>query len=137
MPSRERVADLIAMVQQGRFVEAIEAFYAQDATMQENLGPPRCGRDTLLAHEKRMLGSFEWVRARAASPYLVEGDNVVIHWLFEGRMRDGSTYGLDELAWQRWHGDRIVEERFYYDPAARRPGPAENAEVTSRHDSTA
>jgi hypothetical protein len=24
---------------------------------------------------------------------------------------------MDELALQRWRGDRIVEERFYYDPA--------------------
>ena len=99
--------------------------------MQENLGPLRCGRDTLLAHEKCMLESFEWVRARAASPYLVEGDNVVIRWLFEGRIRDGSDYSLDELARQRWQGDRIIEERFYYDPAARRPGRAESAAVVT------
>jgi hypothetical protein len=24
---------------------------------------------------------------------------------------------MEELAHQRWRGDRIVEERFYYDPA--------------------
>jgi hypothetical protein len=24
---------------------------------------------------------------------------------------------LDELAHQKWSGDRIVEEQFYYDPA--------------------
>jgi hypothetical protein len=29
----------------------------------------------------------------------------------------GRTRRLDELARQRWQGDRIVEERFYYDPA--------------------
>jgi hypothetical protein len=25
---------------------------------------------------------------------------------------------IDELAHQRWEGDKIVEERFFYDPAA-------------------
>ena len=31
--------------------------------------------------------------------------------------RDGRTFRQDELAWQRWVGDKIAEERFYYDPA--------------------
>lgn len=43
MPKRERVMALVAMVEQGRFVEAIEEFYAEDATMQENNAPPRGG----------------------------------------------------------------------------------------------
>ena len=29
----------------------------------------------------------------------------------------GTTRVLDEFAWQRWDGDPIVEERFYYDPS--------------------
>jgi hypothetical protein len=40
MPSRERVAALVAMVEQGRYAEAIEAFYTEGATMQENGAPP-------------------------------------------------------------------------------------------------
>jgi hypothetical protein len=32
MPSRERVLALVAMVEQGKYVEAIEEFYTQDAT---------------------------------------------------------------------------------------------------------
>jgi hypothetical protein len=26
---------------------------------------------------------------------------------------------MEELAWQRWEGERIVEETFFYDPAQR------------------
>ena len=50
MPSRERVRQFVASVEAGRFVEAIEEFYADDATMKENLDPPRRGKATLLAH---------------------------------------------------------------------------------------
>ena len=28
---------------------------------------------------------------------------------------------LEELAWQRWEGERIAEERFFYDPRQTRP----------------
>jgi len=24
---------------------------------------------------------------------------------------------MEEIAWQRWQGDKIVEERFFYNPA--------------------
>ena len=44
MPSRERVQALVAMVEEGKYVEAIREFYAEDASMQEN-GEPPPGRD--------------------------------------------------------------------------------------------
>jgi len=121
MPTRERVAQLIALVEQGRYVEAIEAFYAEDASMQENLQPPRKGRAALVAGERKVLAAFKQVRTLPVDRFLVDGDRVVIHWVFEFMRHDGQTFRQDELAWQRWRGDRIVEERFYYDPAQQQP----------------
>src|SRR5689334_3322339 len=43
MPTRERVQAFVAMVEANKFVEAIRAFYTDDATMQENLGEVRAG----------------------------------------------------------------------------------------------
>jgi ketosteroid isomerase-like protein len=34
---------------------------------------------------------------------------------------DGTSFRMEELALQRLRGERIVEERFYYDPAQLRP----------------
>ena len=28
---------------------------------------------------------------------------------------------MEELAWQRWEGERIAEEQFFYDPAQLAP----------------
>jgi hypothetical protein len=30
---------------------------------------------------------------------------------------------MEELAYQRWEGDRVVEERFFYDPKQLTPIP--------------
>lgn len=122
MPSHERVSELVAMVRRGQFVQAIEEFYATQATMQENLGPPRRGLPALVAYEKGVLGAFESVRALPVDAFLIDGDRVVIHWIFEFRGRDGRGFRMDELAWQRWQGDKIIEERFYYDPEQMRLG---------------
>src|SRR2546422_5780662 len=115
MPTADRIEGLISRVERGEFLEAIEEFYAEDATMQENRQPPRVGRAALLANERRVLAAFEKTRARCVRPILAQGDHVVIHWLFEFSTADGKTVRLDELAHQRWQGDRIAEERFYYD----------------------
>ena len=121
MPSRERVAALMAMVEQGKFVEALEEFYTEDATMQENSAPPRVGRDRLVEHERGVMASFRQIRTLPVESFLVDGDRAVIRWVFEFTSSDGTSFRLDELAHQRWRGDQIVEERFYYDPAQMRP----------------
>ena len=120
MPTLERVQDLIAMVEQGRFVDAIQRFYARDASMQENLQPPRKGINALIAGDEKVLASFKEVRTLPVKNFMVEGNRVVINWVFEFIAHDGRRFQQDELAWQRWDGDRIVEERFYYDPAQQR-----------------
>ena len=54
-------------------------------------------------------------------PVLVNGDHVVIRWIFHFAWRDGSVTHMEELAWQRWEGERIAQETFFYDPAQRVP----------------
>jgi ketosteroid isomerase-like protein len=122
MPDRDRVQALIAMVEQGRYVDALEAFYSEDASMQENLDPPRRGLKSLVDGERRVMAGFREIRTRKVATFFVEGDRAVINWVFDFVGHDGRTFTQDEIAVQRWQGDRIVEERFYYDPAQRTRG---------------
>jgi ketosteroid isomerase-like protein len=117
MPSRERVAALVAMVEAGQYVQAIEAFYAEDATMQENQQPPRGPRAKLVEGERKMLAAHAAARTEPGSTFTVEGDTAVIRWTFVFTRKDGTHFRMEEVALQRWRGDRIVEERFFYDPA--------------------
>ena len=117
MPSRERVQDFIALVERSEYVQAIQKFYADDATMQENNHPPRIGREALVKHELSVIAAFKEVRTLPVESFLVDGDNVVINWVFEFVAKDGRKFRMDELAHQVWRGDKIIRERFYYDPA--------------------
>lgn len=120
MPARERVRQLIALVESGRFVEALQQFYAEDATMQENNQPPRQGLEALIRHERGVMAAFEEVRTLPVQSFLVDGDHVVINWVFEFVGTDGRAVRMDELAHRVWRGDRIASERFYYDPGQTR-----------------
>ena len=85
--------------------------------MQENLAPPRVGRDVLVAHEAKALARAASVHSTCVRPVLVNGDQVVIRWIFIFTWKDGTTGRIEELAWQRWEGERIAQEQFFYDPA--------------------
>ena len=121
MPSRERVQEFISQVERGEYVKAIEEFYHPNASMQENGLPPRLGRQALVEHERAVLAGLQDMRTRRVETFLVDGDRVVINWVFEMTGQEGQTRTLDELALQTWDGDRIAAERFYYDPAQIRP----------------
>jgi ketosteroid isomerase-like protein len=125
MPTRKRVQDFIARVESGAFVQAIEEFYHPDASMQENTAPPRVGRDTLVAYEKAVLARYPNTRVLPAKDALIDGDRVVIHWVFVLPDAAGSVLRPDELALQDWNGERIAREQFFYDPAQLTPAKSQ------------
>ncbi len=86
--------------------------------MQENSRPPRKGLDQLIAHERSNQAAVAAVRTLPVDSCLVDGDYVVIHWVFEVTEAAGRVVRIDELAHQRWEGEKVVEERFFYDTAA-------------------
>ena len=125
MPTAETLARFVALVEQNAHAEAIEAFYTENASMQENQSAPRVGRDSLAANERRVLAKAKAVESRCIRPIFVDGDNVVIRWTFRFEWLDGTTTSMEELAYQRWEGERIAEERFFYDPAQLARGKAQ------------
>lgn len=116
MPSQATLERFIARVESNAHVEAIQEFYTEHATMQENHEPPRRGRDALVAHEARALAMAASVESQCVRPVFQSGDRVVIRWIFQFVGKDGSRRRIEELAYQRWEGERIAEEQFFYDP---------------------
>ncbi len=119
MPSRAQVDEFIAVVESGDHAGAIERFYTEDASMQENAAPPRVGRDLLVAHERGTLARTTRVYSKAMAS-VVEGDHVAIHWIFELTSHSGKVHRVDEVAMQEWRGAKIFRERFFYEPSPRK-----------------
>ncbi len=115
MPSRARLDEFIVVVESGDHAGAIERYYTEDASMQENGLAPRVGRDALVAHEKAALARMSDVYSKCVSS-VVEGDRVAIHWNFVLTEKSGLVRRFDEIALQEWRGDKISRERFFYDP---------------------
>jgi len=117
MPTTETLERFIALVEQNAHVEAVEQFYMPDASMQENQSEPRVGRELHVENERRVLAKAKALTSQCVRPVFVNGNYVVIRWIFDFTWLDGTATHMEELAYQRWVGDRIQEETFFYDPA--------------------
>lgn len=121
MPSPKTLERFIARVEQNAHAEAIEEFYAPNASMRENQAEPRIGRDLHVANERKVLARARAVHSQCIRPVFVNGDHVVIRWIFRFDWLDGTVTHMEELAYQRWEGERMAEEQFFYDPAQQIP----------------
>jgi len=121
MPRHQTVERFVELVEAGQGMAALEEFYAENASMQENQSVSRIGKPALLAHESAAQASVTSMTARCIRPFLIEGDTVVLRWTFDYVDGRGRPVQFEELAYQRWTGELILEEQFFYDPAQFKP----------------
>jgi hypothetical protein len=124
MSIRERVDALVREVEAGRFVEAIDANYADAASSHESTGIDTTGKPALLAKERAFLTTVEKWNVIEAVDVLVDGQLSAIHWKFELTIA-GKRIKMEELALQHWSGDgeraRIVREQYFAFPPGSTP----------------
>ena len=116
MSIKTHVQHLVALVEQGRMLEAIQTYYGDDVAMQENLNDPTVGRAANIERERAFFGSLLEAKFRAAS-VVVDGNHAAINWIFDYTTADGQRYQMDEIAYQTWRNGQIVHERYIYDTA--------------------
>jgi SnoaL-like domain len=121
MPDPKIVDQFIQRVVSGAHADAIEEFYAPDASMQENMAAPRVGRQALVERERAVLARVREVVSHCVGPVFIQGDHVVIRWVFEFDWLDGRSSRTEELAYQRWVNNKIQQETFFYDPVQMTP----------------
>jgi ketosteroid isomerase-like protein len=115
-----RVNDLVSYIRDGRIVEAMHEFYADDAAMQENDNPPTVGLAANVERERQFVASVKrWISfdIGAVAVDAARGKTTIQSTLaFEGV--DGKTYRSDQVAVQTWRDGKIAHEKFYYDTGA-------------------
>ena len=114
MSIKPQVLDLISLVENGRMLEAMSGYYAENVAMQENISPPVIGFAENYAREQAFYGSLKVLKFNLVS-VVVEGDRAAINWVFDYTTADGTQYRMDEIAIQTWRNGKIVHERYIYD----------------------
>lgn len=127
----QTIEAFVALVEAGDYVGAIEQFYAPEASTRENTADPVVGREVLMAKERGVMAAYRNIEACRIGPSLIDGDTVAARWKFTFTGNDGSVRTLEEIAWQIWRDEKLIEERFFYDPR-QMTGPKAQPEISEQ-----
>lgn len=111
------VRAFVTLCEQGKTMEAIERYYADDVVVFENYGRARTGREECLVYERDALAQVpeqSTLKSRGQAVDPATG-RAFVEWVIRFMGGDGRPMRLEEVAVQRWAAGRIVEERFYYE----------------------
>jgi hypothetical protein len=119
MTLRDRVQELLDFQKTNPPVEQIyERFYDENVVVQENLQAPRVGRAISIDRQQRMNANVKEVHDFKIGAVLVDGDRSVIEMHLELTTIDGYRIRLEEIGMQTWKNERIIHERYFYDPSS-------------------
>lgn len=109
-----RVDELLALVREGRLIEAMSQFYAPNVTMEDPAFGSMHGLDENLERERAFMETLkEWRGcyvpkvAKSANTAMYEN---VVEWVDQS----GTTHRVEQVAVQTWKNGKIIHERFYH-----------------------
>ena len=104
------------MVLGGQLIDAFEKYYHEDVVMVEATGDVRKGKTANREFEMNWLASLQEFHAGGVTSITSNeesGHTAVESWM-DVTFKDGNRMKMEEVAIQKWEGDQIIHERFYY-----------------------
>ena len=111
-----KVTAMYEMIGHGKMMEAFEKYYAENVVMVEATGDVREGKDKNREFELQFLSSIKEVHGGGLYNITSNektGVTMVETWM-DTTFKDGNRMKMEEVCVQKWEGDFIVHERFYY-----------------------
>ncbi|MHC4827241.1 MAG: nuclear transport factor 2 family protein [Planctomycetota bacterium] len=118
----EKTKQILEMIKEGKFVEGMEQFYADDAVNEEPTGATIEGKAAIIEHEKNILkqvAAFHGVDVKSVAVAEDDGDGngvTIAEYSMQVDMKDGSKFNPDQVQVTRWKNGRAVHNKFYYNP---------------------
>lgn len=112
----DKARNIYDMMGQGKMLEAFEKYYHRDVVMIEATGETRKGYDANYQFQKDFMGMVKEVHGagvNALASNEKESTTMVESWM-DVTYNDGRRAKMEEVAVQKWQGDKIIKERFYY-----------------------
>jgi hypothetical protein len=111
---QDRLEDLFSYIREGRILDAINEFYAEDAAMQENNLPPTVGREANLEREKQFLSTVkEWKGFDVLAKGV--GENVTFYeTVMDWVTTDDTPVHVEQVVVAKWRNGKIIHEQYYH-----------------------
>ncbi len=111
---QDRLEDLFSYIREGRILDAMNEFYAEDTSMQENSLPPTVGREANYEREKQFLSMVkEWTGFEVTAKGV--GDDVTFYeTVMDWVTTDDTPVHVEQVVVSKWNNGKITHERFYH-----------------------
>ena len=111
---QDRLEDLFSYIREGRILDAVNEFYAEDAAMQENALPPTIGREANLEREKQFLSTVkDWQRFDVTAKGVGE-DVTFYETVMDWVTTDDTPVHVEQVVVAKWKNGKITHERYYH-----------------------
>lgn len=111
-----RLNELLDYVRQGRILDAMTEFYADNVIMSEPAYGDTVGLAANIEREKKFVASVKEFKNFQVPHVAI--DEETGHAFYENVMDwigvDGKPYHVEQVSVQQWKNGKIVSERFYY-----------------------
>ena len=112
----QKAQDMYAMIGQGQMMEAFEKYYHEDVVMVEATGEVRKGKAANREFGQQWMATLKEMHGGGVTAITSNGEEgitMVESWM-EATFQDGNKIKMEEVCVQKWQGDHIIHERFYY-----------------------
>jgi len=113
---KTRVDALNQMILEGKIMEAMRELYTDDLVMGENDDPPTVGLEANLEREEQFVNNTTWYGLELEGVAVGDAVTMVQWWMDFHNKAYGNRLAFTQVAVQKWRGDKIYDERFYYSP---------------------
>lgn len=115
---KTQVDALNQLILEGKIMEAMNRFYADDVVMAENDNPAHEGLAANLEREQQFVDNTEWFGLELKDVAVGDGVTMVRWWMDFHNQAYGQRLAFNQVAVQKWRDGKIYDERFYYTPTA-------------------
>ncbi len=103
---------LNALIQQGKILDALNTYFAEDASFQEGTSKPRVGRKANEEFLKGFLGSLKAFNGAKLHAQAVNGNLSFSEWTFDMVGPEGPIV-WNEVFRREWRDGKVISERYY------------------------
>jgi mannitol-1-phosphate/altronate dehydrogenase len=112
----EKAQDIYNHLGQGKLLEAFDKYYADNVVMTEPRGT-RTGKVECRDYEVQFLNNVKEFHDLQVTGIGSDEKNgtTFVESMMDVTFKDGNRAKMEQVAVQKWEGDHIVHERFYYE----------------------
>jgi ketosteroid isomerase-like protein len=112
----DKAKDIYNMLATGKLFEAFDKYYHNDVEVVEANGESRKGKDKNRKFQEEFMGMIKEIHGtgvKSITSNEKEATTIVESWM-DVTYKNGKRLFSEEVAVQKWEGDQIIYERFYY-----------------------